>query len=35
MALDFVLNRRGGVPIRDQLVTQLELKILDGSLAHG
>ena len=35
MALDFVLNRRGGVPIRDQLLTQLELKILDGSLAHG
>jgi GntR family transcriptional regulator len=35
MALDIVLNRRGGVPIRDQLVTQLELKILDGSLAHG
>ena len=35
MALDFILNRRGGVPIRDQLVTQLELKILDGTLAHG
>src|SRR5262249_59271835 len=35
MALDIVLNRRGGVPIRDQLVTQLELKILDGTLAHG
>ena len=35
MGLDIVLNRRGGVPIRDQLVTQLELKILDGSLAHG
>jgi GntR family transcriptional regulator len=35
MALDIVLNRRGGVPIHDQLVTQLELKILDGTLAHG
>ena len=35
MALDIVLNRRGGVLIRDQLVTQLELKILDGTLAHG
>ncbi|HET6896892.1 MAG TPA: GntR family transcriptional regulator, partial [Vicinamibacteria bacterium] len=35
MALEIVLNRRGGVPIRDQLVTQLELKILDGSLTHG
>jgi len=35
MALDIVLNRRGGVPIRDQLVTQLELAILDGTLAHG
>jgi DNA-binding transcriptional regulator YhcF (GntR family) len=35
MPLDIVLNRRGGVPIRDQLVTQLELKILDGTLAHG
>jgi len=35
MALDIVLNRRGGVSIRDQLVTQLELKILDGTLAHG
>ncbi|HUG53372.1 MAG TPA: GntR family transcriptional regulator [Vicinamibacteria bacterium] len=35
MALDIVLNRRGGVPIRDQLVTQLEMKILDGTLAHG
>jgi DNA-binding transcriptional regulator YhcF (GntR family) len=35
MALDIVLNRRGGVPLPDQLVTQLELRILDGSLAHG
>jgi DNA-binding transcriptional regulator YhcF (GntR family) len=30
-----VLNREGGVPIRDQLVTQLELEILAGRLAHG
>jgi GntR family transcriptional regulator len=33
--VDIVLNRRGGVSVRDQLVTQLELKILEGSLAHG
>jgi GntR family transcriptional regulator len=33
--MDIVLNRRGGVPIRDQLVAQLELKILGGSLAPG
>jgi GntR family transcriptional regulator len=33
--MDIVLNRRGGVPVRDQLVTQLELKILGGTLAHG
>jgi DNA-binding transcriptional regulator YhcF (GntR family) len=33
--VDIVLNRRGGVPVRDQLVTQLEMKILDGSLAMG
>lgn len=35
MALDIVLNRRGGVPLHDQLVTQIELRILDGSLGHG
>lgn len=29
------LNRRGGVPVRDQLVTQLELKILGGALSPG
>ena len=34
-ALDIVLNRRGGVPVRDQLVTQLELQILCGRLAPG
>ncbi len=33
--MDIVLNRRGGVPVRDQLVAQLELKILGGSLAPG
>ena len=33
--MDFVVNRKGGVPVRDQLVTQLELKILGGELAHG
>ena len=33
--MDLVLNRRGGVPVRDQLVAQLELKILSGDLAPG
>jgi len=33
--MDIILNRRGGVPVRDQLVTQLELKILGGQLAQG
>lgn len=33
--MDIVLNRSGGVPVRDQLVTQLEMKILEGSLAQG
>ncbi len=33
--MDIVLNRRGGVPVRDQIVTQLEMKILEGSLAPG
>jgi DNA-binding transcriptional regulator YhcF (GntR family) len=33
--MDFVLNRGGGVPIRDQIVTQLEVKILEGTLAPG
>jgi len=32
---DVALNRRGGVPVRDQLLTQLELKILSGALAPG
>jgi GntR family transcriptional regulator len=33
--MDIVLNRSGGVPVRDQIVTQLEMTILEGSLAHG
>jgi len=33
--MDIFINRRGGVPVRDQLVTQLELKILGGSIAQG
>jgi DNA-binding transcriptional regulator YhcF (GntR family) len=31
--MEIVLSRRGGVPVRDQLVAQLELKILSGQLA--
>ena len=33
--MDIFVNRRGGVPVRDQLVTQLELKILGGDFAQG
>ncbi len=33
--MDIVLNRRGGVPLHDQLLTQLELKILGGGIAPG
>lgn len=33
--LDFVLNRCGSVPVHDQLVAQLELRILSGNIAHG
>jgi DNA-binding transcriptional regulator YhcF (GntR family) len=33
--MDIFVNRRGGVPVRDQLVTQLELKILGGDIAQG
>ncbi len=33
--MDLVLNRRGGVPVRDQLVAQLELQILGGALSPG
>jgi GntR family transcriptional regulator len=32
---DIVLNRRGGVPVRNELMAQLELKILSGHLAPG
>jgi GntR family transcriptional regulator len=33
--LEILLNRKGPAPVRDQLVTQLELKILGGELAQG
>ncbi len=33
--MDFVLNRRGGVPLHDQLLAQLELQILGGAIAPG
>jgi DNA-binding transcriptional regulator YhcF (GntR family) len=33
--MDLVLNRRGGVPMRGQLVAQLELQILEGRLKPG
>jgi DNA-binding transcriptional regulator YhcF (GntR family) len=33
--MDIVLNRKGGVPLRDQLLAQLELRILAGALAPG
>jgi GntR family transcriptional regulator len=33
--VDILLNRRGGVPVRDQLVAQLELKILGGEIPLG
>jgi GntR family transcriptional regulator len=33
--MEIVLNRKGGVPVRDQLVTQLELGILGGEIAAG
>lgn len=33
--MDFILSRRGGVPVRDQLVRQLELKLLAGELGPG
>jgi DNA-binding transcriptional regulator YhcF (GntR family) len=33
--MDFVLKRKGGVPLHDQLVAQLELRILSGVLAPG
>lgn len=33
--MDFVLNRKGGVPLHDQLLAQLEMKILSGGMAPG
>jgi DNA-binding transcriptional regulator YhcF (GntR family) len=33
--VDFVLKRKGGVPLHDQLLAQLELRILTGMLAPG
>ena len=33
--MDIVLYRRAGVAVRDQLVTQIELKILSGALRPG
>ena len=33
--MDFVLKRKGGVPLHDQLLAQLELRILSGGLLPG
>lgn len=33
--MELILSRRAGIPVRDQLIVQLELRILDGSLAAG
>jgi DNA-binding transcriptional regulator YhcF (GntR family) len=33
--MEIVLNRRAGVPVRQQLVAQLELRILSGEIAPG
>ncbi len=33
--MDFLLNRSSGVPVRDQLVAQMELKILSGHYTAG
>ncbi|HUL78681.1 MAG TPA: GntR family transcriptional regulator [Vicinamibacteria bacterium] len=33
--MDFVLSRKGGVPVHDQLLAQLELKILGGLIIPG
>jgi len=33
--VELILSRRAGIPVRDQLIVQLELRILDGSLAAG
>lgn len=33
--MDIALNRRGGIPLRDQIVAQVEMRILAGDLRHG
>jgi DNA-binding transcriptional regulator YhcF (GntR family) len=33
--VELILSRRAGIPVRDQLIVQLELRILDGTLAAG
>ncbi|HSD26300.1 MAG TPA: GntR family transcriptional regulator [Vicinamibacteria bacterium] len=33
--MEFALNRKGGVPLHDQLLAQLELQILTGTIAPG
>src|SRR4029453_1104873 len=33
--MEIVLNRKGGVPVRDQLQAQLELRILGGEIVPG
>ncbi len=33
--MEFALNRTGGVPLHDQLLAQLELQILGGTIAPG
>ena len=33
--MDFLLNRRSGVPLHDQLLAQLEIRILAGGITPG
>jgi len=33
--MEIILNRKGGVPLHDQLLAQLELQILGGAIAPG
>jgi len=33
--VEFILNRKGGVPLHDQLLRQLEMQILGGAIAPG
>ena len=33
--MDIVLSRRGGVSVKDQILAQIELQFLEGSLAPG